>query len=180
MTSAQLIDLMGNEGISEESVLDALPVSAETWDNAEPAHRVELLHGQNSEGEEDAVAHEGASEGIVGLVERVPRSIAFTILAFTQMFEVMAIHAGDQASFFRTGFKGNRLLLWAVLSTFALQLIVLYVPFMQASFETTSLSLTQMLVSFVLGSVILFAVEIEKYLNRTVFKTDAHVEPQTA
>lgn len=180
MTSAQLIDLMGNEGISEESVLDALPVSAETWDNAEPAHRVELLHGQNSEGEEDAVAHEGASEGIVGLVERVPRSIAFTILAFTQMFEVMAIHAGDQASFFRTGFKGNRLLLWAVLSTFALQLFVLYVPFMQASFETTSLSLTQMIVSFVLGSIILFAVEIEKYLNRTVFKTDVHVDAQTA
>jgi Ca2+-transporting ATPase len=92
------------------------------------------------------------------------------------MFEVMAIHAGDHSSFFREGFKSNRLLLWAVLSTFVLQLIVLYVPFMQASFETAPLNLTQMLVAFVLGGVVLFAVEIEKYLNRKTFETE---KPQT-
>lgn len=178
MNSTELIELMAGEGISEETVLEALPVSAATWDAAVPAHRVDLIHGSSAEGEEKAVVHDGASKGIVGLVERVPRSIAFTILAFTQMFEVMAIHAGDQASFFRTGFKGNRLLFWAVLSTFVLQLIVLYVPFMQTSFETTTLSASQMLVSFVLGSLILFAVEIEKYLNRTVFKTNIYSEPQ--
>ena len=114
------------------------------------------------------------------MVERIPRSIAFTILAFTQMFEVMAIHAGDHSSFFRQGFKSNRLLLWAVLSTFALQLIVLYVPFMQASFETAPLNLTQMIVAFVLGSVILFAVEIEKYLNRTVFSEKNETQTATA
>jgi magnesium-transporting ATPase (P-type) len=170
---------MVNEGIAEEAVRESLPVSTATWDAATPEHRIELLHGQSAEGEEEAVAHEGASEGIVGLVERVPRSIAFTILAFTQMFEVMAIHAGDHDSFFRTGFKSNRLLLWAVLSTFALQLIVLYVPFMQTSFETTTLSATQMLVSCILGSVVLFAVEIEKYLNRSVFKTNLYVDQKT-
>ncbi|MCA9914520.1 MAG: cation transporting ATPase C-terminal domain-containing protein, partial [Anaerolineae bacterium] len=100
------------------------------------------------------------------LAERIPRSIAFTILAFTQMFEVMAIHAGDRASFFRTGFKSNRLLLWAVISTFVLQLIVLYVPFMQASFDTAALSASEMLISFLLGAVVLFAVELEKIYNR--------------
>jgi Ca2+-transporting ATPase len=93
----------------------------------------------------------------------------------------MGIHAGDRASFFRTGFKGNRLLLWAVLSTFVLQLIVLYVPFMQESFETAALSGVEMLVCFLLGAVILFAVELEKVFNRNTLEQDAYVEsPQAA
>jgi Ca2+-transporting ATPase len=80
----------------------------------------------------------------------------------------MAIHSGDRVSFFRTWFKQNQLLFWAVLSTFVLQLIVIYVPFMQALFETVPLTLTEMFVSFVLGAVILVAVEIEKvYLTHT-------------
>jgi Ca2+-transporting ATPase len=54
----------------------------------------------------------------------------------------------------------------AVLSTFVLQVFVLYVPFMQDSFGTAPLSLTEMLVSFVLGAVVLFGVELEKLFNR--------------
>ena len=50
--------------------------------------------------------------------ERIPRTLAFTVLAFTQMFQVVAIHAGDRVSFFQAGFKGNPLMFWAVLSTF--------------------------------------------------------------
>lgn len=180
MTSTELVNLMAEEGMSEEIVLASLPVSAETWDAAQPEHRIQLLHGQSAAGEEQANVREGASTGIVGLIERVPRSIAFTILAFTQMFEVMAIHAGDKASFFRVWFKGNRLLLLAVLSTFVLQVIVIYVPFMQDSFQTTTLDAMQMLVTCVLGSMVLFVVEIEKYLNRNVFKTNLYVEKQAA
>ena len=60
-----------------------------------------------------------------------------------------------------------------------LQLIVLYVPFMQTSFETAPINLTQMIVAFILGGVILFAVEIEKYLNRTVF-AEEKAKPVTA
>lgn len=99
-------------------------------------------------------------------VERMPRTIAFTVLAFTQMFEVMAIHAGDRSSFFRTGFRGNRLLFWAVLSTFLLQLGVVYLPFVQELFDTSALTLTQITVSFLAASVVLFAVELEKLIIR--------------
>ncbi|MEL6308804.1 MAG: cation-translocating P-type ATPase, partial [Chloroflexota bacterium] len=174
MNSTELVEILGAYSFDEADVVASLPVAVETWNNATPEERVEFLAG---EGEEAEAFEEGSSEGIVGLVERIPRSIAFTILAFTQMFEVMAIHAGDNSSFFRTGFKSNRWLALAILSTFALQLAVLYLPFMQTAFETAPLSFTQMGVALVLGSVVLFAVEIEKYLNRTVLETDTYVQP---
>ncbi|GAB5490659.1 MAG: calcium-transporting P-type ATPase, PMR1-type [Phototrophicaceae bacterium] len=164
MSFSEIEDMLGSYGFDTEQVIDELPTQdAVAWDGLSVEERLELLE---SHGGEEGLEMEGSSEGIVGLVERIPRSIAFTILAFTQMFEVMAIHAGDRSSFFREGFKSNRLLLWAVLSTFALQLFVLYVPFMQASFETAPINLTQMIVAFLIGSVVLFAVELEKYFNR--------------
>jgi len=82
------------------------------------------------------------------------------------MFEVMAIHAGDQSSFFRVWFRTNNLLLWAVVSTALLQLAVIYLPFLQATFETAPLSLLELGISVVVASVILFAVEIEKIIFR--------------
>ncbi|MDE2819351.1 MAG: cation-translocating P-type ATPase [Chloroflexota bacterium] len=112
------------------------------------------------------------SRELLNRVERIPRTIAFTVLAFTQMFEVMAIHAGDRSSFFRTGFKGNRLLFWAVLSTFLLQLAVVYVPFVQELFDTSALTLAQITVSFLAASVVLFAVELEKTVIRRELKSE--------
>jgi magnesium-transporting ATPase (P-type) len=180
MASAEIIELTRETGVAEDEVFGSedFPITAEQWDAASEIERIDWLENphtlETAEGESAPL--EGASAGLIGLVERIPRSIAFTILAFTQMFEVMAIHAGDNSPFFRTGFKGNRLLLWAVLSTFALQLIVLYVPFMQSSFETAGLSPFEMLVSCILGSTILFAVEIEKYVNRNFMQADEMVQ----
>ncbi len=108
------------------------------------------------------ISFEESGEGLIGAAERIPRTIAFTVLAFTQMFEVMAIHAGDKITFFKVWFRNNRLLFWAVLSTFLLQLLVVYVPFFQNMFETAPLTAGEMFLSFLLGAVILFAVEIEK------------------
>lgn len=108
------------------------------------------------------ISFEESGEGLIGAAERIPRTIAFTVLAFTQMFEVMAIHAGDKITFFRVWFRNNTLLFWAVLSTFILQLLVIYVPFFQNTFETAPLTAGEMFLSFLLGAIILFAVEIEK------------------
>jgi Ca2+-transporting ATPase len=88
------------------------------------------------------------------------------VLAFTQMFEVMAIHAGDRLSFIKVRFKTNRWLFWAVLSTFILQLLVIYVPVLQVTLDTAPLSLTELVVASILGAVVLVAVEIEKALMR--------------
>jgi Ca2+-transporting ATPase len=91
--------------------------------------------------------------------------VAFSILALSQIAEVSAIHAGD-TSFFRVWFRRNRLLLFAVVATFVLQLLVIYAPFLQNAFNTAALDGEQLTVSIGLASTVLFAVEFEKFLRR--------------
>jgi len=150
MDSAELTALVGEE------------VVPENWDTLSQEERAAILHEEEtaSRGEEEG------SYGIIGEAERTPRTIAFTVLALGQIFHVMAIHAGDRESFFKAWFKKNLILLGAVLSTFLLQLLVVYVPFLQATFETKPLSVATFVVATGLASVILFAVEIEKYFRR--------------
>jgi Ca2+-transporting ATPase len=144
----------------------------EDWDALSAEERSALL----LEHENDAAHGESGSGGLLGAAESVPRTLSFMVLALGQIFHVMAIHAGDKVSFFTTWFSKNWLLLVAVISTFILQLAVVYVPFLQQIFETTPLSGTELLISFGLASVILFAVEIEKVLRRNWDKTPAPAE----
>jgi Ca2+-transporting ATPase len=149
-TAAQLTELVG---------ADLVPAD---WDALSPDERVETYL---TTGEEHDPLAEGSGEGIVAAAERLPRTIAFTVLAMTQMFEVMAIHSGDKVSFFRGGFSRNKILAWAVALTTLLQIAVIYVPFFQSMLETVAISLTELLVSIALASVVLFAVEIEKLIR---------------
>lgn len=148
----------------------------EDWDNLPEEERAAFFG--EGEGAHIAMLEHGAEEGIIGQAERIPRSIAFTILAFTQMFEVMGIHAGDRISFFRKGFGKNNLLLGAVVSTFLLQLAVLYVPFLQSAFHTAPLAGPELLVSLILASTVLFAVELEKIINRREADEEYHTPVQ--
>ena len=47
-----------------------------------------------------------------------------------------------------------------------LQLMVIYVPFFQKLFNTQPLTIQQLTVSFLCGSVVFIAIEIEKWLGR--------------
>ncbi|NJN00209.1 MAG: hypothetical protein HC793_00540 [Aquincola sp.] len=79
---------------------------------------------------------------------------------------MMSVHAGDRESFFRVWFKSNPLLMWAIVSTFLLQLAVIYVPFLQDAFRTASLAPVEILVASALGAVVLFGAELEKVVFR--------------
>ena len=168
------LETMNRDAIVEIVGEEYVPEAWDSWTDDEQLAFLgvaELEAGsQFLEGEGEDGKNPGRE--LLSQAERIPRTIAFTVLAFTQMFEVMAIHAGDRASFFRTGFKGNKLLFWAVLSTFVLQLIVIFVPFFQELFKTDALTLTQMFVTFVAGSVVLFAVELEKIVIRRELEAD--------
>jgi Ca2+-transporting ATPase len=166
-TEAELIELVGEDEVNDALSPEDLAVFAEegeapptSWGDLTRDQRIELLEGDVEGFEEES------SGGILGYAERIPRTIAFTILAFTQMFEVMGIHGGDRASFFRIGFNRNWLLMWAVLSTFLLQMAVIYIPFLQTAFDTAPLSAYELFLSFLLGAVVLFGVELEKYYTR--------------
>ena len=155
-----MVELAGEESLPE------------AWDDWTDPQQVAFLGKAVDEAGAQFLEHEGEDTGgdpgreLLNLVERVPRTMAFTVLAFAQMFQVMAIHAGDGTSFFRAGFKGNHLLFWAVLSTFVLQLVVVFVPFVQTLFDTRSLNLSQMVTGCAIASIVLFAVEFEKLIVR--------------
>ncbi len=153
------------ENLSEEqlhNIVGAENVPAD-WDELSQEARVEILLNH----ENDEASHEAVSGGLIGEAERIPRTMAFTVLALGQIFHVMAIHGGDRISFFKIGFGKNKILLLAVASTFLLQLAVIYLPFLQHTFETERLRLEELAFTLVVASVILFAVEIEKAIRRS-------------
>ena len=93
------------------------------------------------------------------------QTMVFTTLGLSQMGNALAIRS-DEESLFTLGLGTNKPLLGAVSLTFALQLAVIYVPFLQRIFRTTYLSLGQLLVSLVLSSIVFLAVETSKWIKR--------------
>ena len=145
LSAAQVGELVGEEHV---------PAG---WDTLTPEDRIEAIEaGAPVEGEEG-----GSESELVAAAERIPRTIGFTVLALGQIFHVIAIHAGDRESFFRVGFR-TRIMLAAVIITFLLQLAVIYVPFLQFTFDTYPIRLQELAVSIALAAVTLVAVEIEK------------------
>jgi len=57
-------------------------------------------------------------------------------------------------------------MMWAVISTFVLQLMVIYLPFLQNVFETAPLTPTELAVSILIASVMLLVTEVEKLFLR--------------
>jgi Ca2+-transporting ATPase len=81
------------------------------------------------------------------------------------MAHVLAIRS-ERESLFAQGLGSNRPLLGAVLLTFALQMAVLYVPWLQAIFRTEALAAGELLFCLLLSSLVFVAVEAEKWLVR--------------
>ncbi len=157
---------LGLEKLSAQQLHDILledELVPADWESLSEADRVTLLTIHPDEGGFES------ENPILAQALRIPRTIAFTVLAFGQMFHVAGLHAGDRESFFKSWFRKNMLLFWAVLSTFVLQLLVIYFPFLQATFETYPISLTALLVSTGLAALVLVATEIDKVLiNRGI------------
>jgi Ca2+-transporting ATPase len=93
------------------------------------------------------------------------QTMVFSTVCFSQLFHVMAIRSG-RISVFRAGIFSNRPLLAAVLLSSVLLFAVIYAPFLSESFKTVPLAAVDFAVSFVLGSVIFWAVEFEKWNSR--------------
>jgi Ca2+-transporting ATPase len=93
------------------------------------------------------------------------QTMVFTTLTLSQMGHALAIRSGKD-SLFTAGLFSNLPLLGAVLFTFILQLLVVYVPFLQDLFKTTSLSPVALAVSLVLSTGVFWGVEIEKWFKR--------------
>lgn len=102
-----------------------------------------------------------------GLVQDLAkaRTIAFTVLAFLQMAHVLNCRSEDK-SLFKIGFFSNFYLTLAILSTIVLQLLVIYVPFLQGAFRTVALSPTELGIVALVSLIPIPIVELRKLLFR--------------
>ena len=93
------------------------------------------------------------------------QTMIFTTLVFAQMANVLALRSNTD-SLFRIGVFSNRLMIGAVLSGIALQLVLIYVPIFQTIFTTEPLTSYELLICFAAGSLVFVIVEFYKLLRR--------------
>lgn len=93
------------------------------------------------------------------------QTVVFTVLTVSQLFHSLAVRS-ESASLFRIGLFTNLPMLGAVLLTLLLQLAVIYTPALNTIFHTQPLPMFDLAVCLVMSSLVLFAVEIEKWLVR--------------
>lgn len=97
------------------------------------------------------------------------QTMIFTTLTLAQMGNALASRS-EQQTLWEAGIFSNPSLLGAVLLTFALQMAVVYLPFLQNIFKTTSLSLLEFAISFGASVLVLLVIDGVKLLKR-VFKS---------
>lgn len=93
------------------------------------------------------------------------QTIAFTVLCFSQMGHVLAIRS-ERESLFKIGLFSNKPLLAALLLTVVLQLLIIYVPFLNIIFKTQPLSAFDLCLTVLASSIVFWVVEIEKWVFR--------------
>ena len=93
------------------------------------------------------------------------QTMIFTALAFMQIGQALASRS-TESSLFSIGLRSNRPMLFLVLITIVLQLLVIYVPFLDAFFNVTPLAFRDLAVAIFLGAVVLITIEVEKWLHR--------------
>jgi Ca2+-transporting ATPase len=97
--------------------------------------------------------------------ENVWGTMVFTTLALAQMGNALAIRS-DRLTLLQLGIFTNPALIGAVVLTFALQMAVVYVPFLQNIFGTTALSVGQLLLSLGLSTIVFLTVELVKWIRQ--------------
>jgi Ca2+-transporting ATPase len=89
----------------------------------------------------------------------------FTVLTLSQMANVLAVRS-ETESLWRIGMLSNLPLLGAVILTVGLQMAAVYLPAFQRIFKTAALTAGELGLTLLLSSLVLFAVEFEKWLAR--------------
>lgn len=95
------------------------------------------------------------------------QTMVFSTLVFARMGLAQSMRS-EKESIFRMSWLANLPLLAALILTFILQLGVVYLPFLQAIFKTTALSLSELGISLLLSSVVIWAMELDKWRQLTV------------
>ena len=106
-----------------------------------------------------------------GLIEgtgtlRYGQTMAFTTLVFFSLFTIFNARSDEKSAFPRM--FTNRWLWGAIALSLLMQVAVVYVPFLQQAFSTTSLTFADWLRCAAAGSMVLWLRELSKLIMRTV------------
>jgi P-type Ca2+ transporter type 2C len=93
------------------------------------------------------------------------QTMIFTSLAFMQIGQALASRSSE-ASLFSLGLRSNPTMLFVTLATLGLQLLVIYVPFLDRFFEVTPLTVPNLLIAVAAAVVVFVAIELEKWIKR--------------
>ncbi len=93
------------------------------------------------------------------------QTMVFSTLCLAQMGNALAIRS-DRLNLTQLGLFTNPALIGSIVLTFALQVAVIYVPFMQNIFSTVALTAPQFVFSLALSSVVLIVVELVKWIRQ--------------
>lgn len=93
------------------------------------------------------------------------QTTVFAALAFSRIFLALAMRS-ERDLLFQKGLFGNKPMLGAVLLTFALQLAVIFTPWLQPIFESAPLTGQELGVCLAVSTVGFWLVEIQKLLRR--------------
>ncbi|GDZ23814.1 haloacid dehalogenase [Bifidobacteriaceae bacterium MCC01958] len=94
------------------------------------------------------------------------RTMGFTILVFAQLFNAIASRSARQSAF--VGLFSNKWLWGAIGLSVVLQLVVIYVPFLNSAFGTTPLGPWAWVECICLAAIVLIASEIYKAIMRAI------------
>jgi P-type Ca2+ transporter type 2C len=89
------------------------------------------------------------------------QTMVFATLAFSRITLALAMRS-ERDLLVRKGLLSNKAILASVLLTFALQMAVIYTPWLQPIFQTRSLSRQELLICLALSTIGFWAVEIQK------------------
>ena len=92
------------------------------------------------------------------------QTMVFSTLAFSRIALSQAVRSSEPL--FRIGLGSNLRLLGAVLTTFVLQLMVIYLPVCQSFFSTVALPGRELAIAMLLGTLSFWALEIKKAWSR--------------
>ncbi len=92
------------------------------------------------------------------------RTGAFTVMAFTQLFNVFNMRSLKK-SIFKIGLFSNKFIVAALTASLVLLAIVLYIPFFQGIFQFMTLGLLEISIIILLSSSVLWSGELYKYLK---------------
>jgi Ca2+-transporting ATPase len=96
--------------------------------------------------------------------EEVAHTAVFIVISMLQVFNALNMRSLKQ-SLFEIGFLSNKYINMAFVVSFALQLVVVYTPFLSGVFRFDELPLLDLLVLVALSSTVVWVAEVYKYLR---------------